>query len=292
MDPQIDIYYVAGSFLVYDTQHAIELRQRKFTGKLIGCSPKNPHQIDTAGLPYLINHYAAKLIAKDGIARFKKFIPRDTIDGCYSEYKKKLEKLKQEAKEQYLADRTRELTKRGIPVTENKLDNFDETKLRLVLNHLPDPVYSTHESACIDQTELEGLFNVSETKWLVYENLSRKGFYVSSGGKFGCDFLIYDGDPVRYHARYALRIMTAKSDFIDLTQVNHNEINAFHRLCHSAKKLPLFAVIFANPDDGEVVKYWTLKPREYLKNNSDSSTFAPIELSPSMSVDNLRTATE
>ncbi|XP_065581133.1 tRNA-splicing endonuclease subunit Sen34-like isoform X2 [Artemia franciscana] len=36
----------------------------------------------------------------------------------------------------------------------------------------------------------------------VYGDLWAKGFYITGGEKFGGDFLVYPGDPVRFHAKY------------------------------------------------------------------------------------------
>ncbi|XP_062860940.1 tRNA-splicing endonuclease subunit Sen34 [Trichomycterus rosablanca] len=41
-----------------------------------------------------------------------------------------------------------------------------------------------------------------QTRFLVYRDLRRKGFYLTSAGKFGGDYLVYPGDPLRYHAHF------------------------------------------------------------------------------------------
>jgi tRNA-splicing endonuclease subunit Sen34 len=39
-------------------------------------------------------------------------------------------------------------------------------------------------------------------KFCVFKDLWEKGYCITSGFKFGCDFLLYEGDPVQYHAKY------------------------------------------------------------------------------------------
>ncbi|GAA6087683.1 tRNA-splicing endonuclease subunit Sen34 [Tachysurus ichikawai] len=42
----------------------------------------------------------------------------------------------------------------------------------------------------------------SETRFQVYKDLRRKGFYLTAAGKFGGDYLVYPGDPLRFHAHF------------------------------------------------------------------------------------------
>ncbi|KAI5623811.1 tRNA-splicing endonuclease subunit Sen34 isoform X1 [Silurus asotus] len=42
----------------------------------------------------------------------------------------------------------------------------------------------------------------SETRFQVYKDLRSKGFYLTAAGKFGGDYLVYPGDPLRFHAHF------------------------------------------------------------------------------------------
>ncbi|KAM9299431.1 tRNA-splicing endonuclease subunit Sen34 [Gastrophryne carolinensis] len=41
-----------------------------------------------------------------------------------------------------------------------------------------------------------------ELRYRVFRDLWQKGFYLTTGSKFGGDFLVYPGDPMRFHAHY------------------------------------------------------------------------------------------
>ncbi|XP_014441867.1 tRNA-splicing endonuclease subunit Sen34 [Tupaia chinensis] len=41
-----------------------------------------------------------------------------------------------------------------------------------------------------------------ELRYSVYRDLWERGFFLSAAGKFGGDFLVYPGDPLRFHAHY------------------------------------------------------------------------------------------
>ncbi|KAJ0064031.1 hypothetical protein NL108_016729 [Boleophthalmus pectinirostris] len=41
-----------------------------------------------------------------------------------------------------------------------------------------------------------------EGRGRVFADLRRRGFYLTAGGKFGVDFLVYPGDALRFHAHF------------------------------------------------------------------------------------------
>uniref|UniRef100_A0A8D2DTI8 tRNA-splicing endonuclease subunit Sen34 n=1 Tax=Sciurus vulgaris TaxID=55149 RepID=A0A8D2DTI8_SCIVU len=41
-----------------------------------------------------------------------------------------------------------------------------------------------------------------ELRYRIYRDLWERGFFLSAAGKFGGDFLVYPGDPLRFHAHY------------------------------------------------------------------------------------------
>ncbi|KAH0626475.1 hypothetical protein JD844_001469, partial [Phrynosoma platyrhinos] len=41
-----------------------------------------------------------------------------------------------------------------------------------------------------------------EMRYCIFRSLWEKGFYVTTGSRFGGDFLVYPGDPMRFHAHY------------------------------------------------------------------------------------------
>jgi tRNA-splicing endonuclease subunit Sen34 len=85
---------------------------------------------------------------------------------------------------------------------------------------------------------LEGIYK--DQKYLVFEDLWRRGFYVTGGSKFGGDFLAYPGDPFRYHAHYIIRV----TDWND--QLSPLDLVAFGRLAMSVNKSPVIASVDPN----------------------------------------------
>ncbi|XP_056652654.1 LOW QUALITY PROTEIN: tRNA-splicing endonuclease subunit Sen34 [Monodelphis domestica] len=47
-----------------------------------------------------------------------------------------------------------------------------------------------------------------ELRYRVYKDLWERGYFLTSGGKFGGDFLVYPGDPLRFHAHFVAQCCT------------------------------------------------------------------------------------
>lgn len=69
----------------------------------------------------------------------------------------------------------------------------------------------------------------------VFRDLWEKGYYIGSGIKFGGEYLVYPGDPLRYHSHYVTTIVTSP-----YTPIRPMEIVAHGRLATGTKKSQLF----------------------------------------------------
>nr|XP_020654525.1 tRNA-splicing endonuclease subunit Sen34 [Pogona vitticeps]XP_020654526.1 tRNA-splicing endonuclease subunit Sen34 [Pogona vitticeps] len=66
-----------------------------------------------------------------------------------------------------------------------------------------------------------------EMRYCIFRNLWEQGFYITSGSKFGGDFLVYPGDPMRFHAHYIALCVSkdtplALSDIISMGRLGTN----------------------------------------------------------------------
>jgi tRNA-intron endonuclease len=87
-------------------------------------------------------------------------------------------------------------------------------------------------------------------KYMVYENLRDRGYVVTPGIKFGCDFAVYERGPGIDHAPFLVSIKTEKS------RIDALEIVRAGRLATTVKKN--FIVAIPNPRTGRV-KYLMFK---------------------------------
>uniref|UniRef100_A0A8C1UKG6 tRNA-splicing endonuclease subunit Sen34 n=1 Tax=Cyprinus carpio TaxID=7962 RepID=A0A8C1UKG6_CYPCA len=81
------------------------------------------------------------------------------------------------------------------------------------------------------------------TRFCVYRDLRNKGFYLTSAGKFGGDFLVYPGDPLRFHAHF-IALCISMDEELPLC-----DILAIARLGSNVKK----TVLLCSPVEGDVV---------------------------------------
>uniref|UniRef100_A0A8C6VPR9 tRNA-splicing endonuclease subunit Sen34 n=1 Tax=Naja naja TaxID=35670 RepID=A0A8C6VPR9_NAJNA len=86
-----------------------------------------------------------------------------------------------------------------------------------------------------------------EMLYSIFRDLWERGYYVTTGSKFGGDFLIYPGDPMRFHAHY-IALCFSKDAPISLC-----DIISAGRLGTNVKKTVLLCSV-----DSQIscVKYW------------------------------------
>nr|CAG4638120.1 EOG090X0G6M [Chydorus sphaericus] len=85
-------------------------------------------------------------------------------------------------------------------------------------------------------------------KSFVFEDLWKKGYYITSGQKFGGDFLVYPGDPLKFHSHY---IAVCLEEYQPLTP---KFLICHGRLGTNVKK----TVLLCSVNDQGVVNYQSL----------------------------------
>lgn len=89
---------------------------------------------------------------------------------------------------------------------------------------------------------------VNIRKYKVFKDLWSKGFYITTGDSFGCDFLTYPGDPITFHASQIVNVVDPEKQF------DFKFLVSCARLSVSVKKKCVFA--YTNDD---TVTYQTLQ---------------------------------
>ena len=271
------VYYSNGAFLLFDTNHAHQLRRHRLLSQPVAGNP-------SIG-PYCLSPYAARVAAKNKLATFRQLERRTTVSSeeNRARHELKLEKYIAEQKQLFINQRLSELKHHNVEPTPKTIGNFDATKVRLPIADSPDSELTSLDSISMNSDNVLRLIDVISDQQLnyLYNDLYEMGFYVSSGIKFGCDFLAYLDDPVRYHAQYAVRLVPGDQvGQVDLNEINICDINSLQRLTHGANKIPLLATVIFLDDNRTKAKlnYWTLKERVYMRPDSDGSEFEHVQL--------------
>ncbi|KAI8098098.1 tRNA intron endonuclease [Gilbertella persicaria] len=90
---------------------------------------------------------------------------------------------------------------------------------------------------------------ISETlRSMVFEYFWSKGFYLTSGIKFGGDFLLYPGDPMCVHSEYIVQTVDSEEEIASL------ELVGMGRLATNVKKTFVLASIM-----NEMMTYYSIE---------------------------------
>ncbi|XP_030622822.1 tRNA-splicing endonuclease subunit Sen34 [Chanos chanos] len=92
----------------------------------------------------------------------------------------------------------------------------------------------------------------SQMRFGVFRDLRRRGFYLSSAGKFGGDYLVYPGDPLRFHAHFIAVCVSMDA------QMQLYDILSIARLGSNVKKTVLLCSP-GNSEEEEEVVYTSLQ---------------------------------
>jgi len=88
-----------------------------------------------------------------------------------------------------------------------------------------------------------------QTRCDVFADLWERGYYMGVGIKFGGDWLVYPGDPLRYHSHFVAQPLSEED------QLRPMEIVAHGRLGTATKKVHLLC----NPSPEQDVEYWSVE---------------------------------
>ncbi|KAM4589255.1 tRNA-splicing endonuclease subunit Sen34 [Fundulus diaphanus] len=88
-----------------------------------------------------------------------------------------------------------------------------------------------------------------EARYQVFRDLRERGFFLTSAGKFGGDFLVYPGDPLRFHAHFIAVCLTLDESICML------DVLCVARLGSNVKK----TVLLCSPAPGGLVHYTSLQ---------------------------------
>ncbi|EPX74109.1 tRNA-splicing endonuclease catalytic subunit Sen34 [Schizosaccharomyces octosporus yFS286] len=210
-DTKFPISYIHGKYLLFDIE-AIKYFREKYhiLGILSGTLPQLPQQNIFLGLPlqlmkeevyYLVKNGAAFII-NDGNVHEEHF--NSLTDNDRKAIADERQKM---AIEQMLTARTKENEKKiqimkkinkEIPLDTLEYDSTKPVNLTMV------PVDTNTKGLKSDHLEASsiGLPEIERSRYLIFESLVMNGFFLNPGLRFGCDFVAYPGDALRFHSHF------------------------------------------------------------------------------------------
>ena len=241
----IKIVMISGNPFIYNVKDFRRLRNKcHIVGNLVGAPARFPRQIKQNGLPLLLMNEEVTLCLEKKFARVVEY--PELAQPKSEEIKEGLKKLERESYELQCII-AKEQRKKEI---ENMVDKIVIGKRRKVENKLmKDPSLSIHPLDITRESVLEEEFNklrklpegsmLVETykehpfintfkavdydwkypsnkeekeRYIVFKDLWERKYWITSGCKFGADFLAYPGNPLLYHASLNVRIKKDDED--------------------------------------------------------------------------------
>nr|XP_056719056.1 tRNA-splicing endonuclease subunit Sen34 [Euleptes europaea] len=226
----IRIHILEGKAFVWNSADARRIREEhRIIGTLVGALARKPRQNVRLGLPLQLLPEEARLLAEKGVATFLKNLTSqplaDDAGQAVDAYQKEQEESYRE--QLRLAGEQRKalmgtLAERIAQGQAKKHQRKGEEAEPLSKSVDQEPSLVFPREAMMVQLPTERTQRLKEEvdwrlpsedwpyggqaehemRYRVFQDLWEQGYYITSGSKFGGDFLVYPGDPMRFHAHY------------------------------------------------------------------------------------------
>jgi tRNA-splicing endonuclease subunit Sen34 len=226
LDLPFPLSLVAGRYLVFDIDVAIHLRrEHSICGYNVGTLHTIPSQNNFLGLPMIIMPEEAQMLVDDGIA----YIVDDSqahnkalyqgkpdqtaayleaVDGHADLVRNVRSREREEGKRRALELRRQKAIQKGHVPPSDSTASTASTSTSYA--HFITPTTSSllfkgsAESLLDLSPSNEGglLSNVPPTTYPLFRHLHRRGYFMTPGLRFGCQFTTYPGDPLRFHSHF------------------------------------------------------------------------------------------
>ncbi|XP_077422193.1 tRNA-splicing endonuclease subunit Sen34 isoform X2 [Vanacampus margaritifer] len=251
--------------LVWRMQDVAAVRSLGLVGALLGSLPRTPRQNVRLGRPLLLLPEEERLLGQRGALAVGTADSQSDAPEPVHQVALYEETLRQSYRQQRvlaLQDRKAAVLRAmGSSPTGSEVDGEESTRRRLedLERHFSFPhsamavQLSTARARPAPPLSACGAVRTpaARARHRVFADLRGRGFYLTSAGKFGGDFLAYPGDPLRFHAHFICVCVRADE------QVLLSDLLAAARLGSNVKK----TLVLCSPrdDDGGGVTYSSLQ---------------------------------
>ncbi|XP_055588679.1 uncharacterized protein LOC129741010 [Uranotaenia lowii] len=277
---KISVVYQHNRGLIFNVEEYLELRfKHRLPGQLIGVPTSKPRNSHTFALPAALSRFELRLALDEGLVELQnkdaalKQCPgtEEQKEYCFRRHQQ-IGELRQphvvKRMDEFLRllpkiikGKHKKLIKNGIPEQEIQLDPeklIEEEKQRLEsldfekLIQIPMEHPVSH-----DYTSQNFQLNLAdELKYKLFKDiwLKRLGF-VTGGDSFGCDFLLYPGDPMYYHSSHVIHVIDEQPTSHLEQQMN---VHFLIRCCRLAVVVNKICVLAYEKADGTIA-YQTME---------------------------------
>uniref|UniRef100_A0AAR5PXN1 tRNA-splicing endonuclease subunit Sen34 n=1 Tax=Dendroctonus ponderosae TaxID=77166 RepID=A0AAR5PXN1_DENPD len=239
----IKLIFVHGNIFVYDIEDWSALRKaHRIVGNIIGSTSSIP------SLPLKLMPEEALLLVEKELASI--WENRNTASELPDPAANLEDSLLEAQQKEYRQLRKRQLLCLIDNIVEKRRSMGDHRSKEEILNDeinksstvtkenmiwpifLKDPI----QSLSAISTDLISS-QTTTLRLVIFKDLWQRGYYITSGEKFGGHFLVYFGDPVTYHAIFIVKCVDSETTF------SPTELISFGRLGVSVRKRAVLASI-------------------------------------------------
>jgi len=253
LDSVIDIYCSTGKCYLWDPDAVYILRTKcRIIGEAVGSLPSYHQQNIFRSLPFIYSNEQITFCLQKGWIRLidddKKY-PEPSADEVQSYFEKRNKDLaiqKQAAREERLAKiLEHKKRKHSENISEIELDKEDladkgDDGFLGSITIITQSKIPKREKLDITAYWNFPITRREQMQAKIYADLWNRGYFISTASKFGGDYLLYPGDPLRFHAHFVVVIV----DYKELLPMH--EIISIGRLAVTVKKSPLLASLNAD----------------------------------------------
>ena len=238
-------------YLLYDANTIFWLRKsHNILGVLIGTLPQFPQQNTFLGLPlefqpeevrllvekkvvYILDdlqsHWNSLQSPPASLEAFKSNLRNDALAAAAFAEKHKQHRTQDALQKLKACESVTDASQLKNPYTDNKAAHTSETLFNLSRSQRDSatsfeiaswtstpttsypPLSAPHESP-------SKLPDVNPAQYALFQHLHSYGYFISPGLRFGCQFLVYPGDPLRFHSHFLATSLEwdEKIDLLDL----------------------------------------------------------------------------
>eukprot|EP00127_Corallochytrium_limacisporum_P002398 Clim_evm39s119 gene=Clim_evmTU39s119 len=204
-------------FFIYSVREIAYLHiKHRILGALVGVHPRFSAQNDQHSLPLKLMREEAQLLRElEPTVKFVE-IPTDSVwMDHHANYQHRQDEHRVSA-QKALLNWKEQREARGLSLEKEAADLENPETARVHLKTVVDflsavrrtipPTYDDQRQGYIEK-DPEDIFKHDEdgirlARYLVYRDLHARGYWLTSGLKFGGDFLVYHGDPNAFHSQF------------------------------------------------------------------------------------------
>ncbi|XP_037959303.1 tRNA-splicing endonuclease subunit SEN34-like [Teleopsis dalmanni] len=285
---KIYLTYIDGTGFVFNRKDYVTLR-RKY--RIIGARREAGYARFT--IPVRLTPLETRLLVERGIAVLVSKKDRFLGEFSVAEQENVKDRLTQHLKKRIRVNIAEKTADRELSVPRKHLGkrkHFSATitaplpSIEEINKKITENVHNTERSFVLE-ARIVSVKDINSFQYRVFRDLWMRGYYITCGDVYGGDFVIYNGDPERYHSSHIINLIADG-------KLHYYEMRTMSRMATAVRKNSVVAyLIQGDENQATELKYYTFKWNRQFYNslkedNIESSTENEVSTENESSTEN------